>query len=527
MSSNVSITSRTGSQYPSLRDYLRVIRQQRLVVLACTVIGVAAAVAVSTAQDPVYEAETSLAFRPPTQDIELIGLPPIRDTTPEARAAVGAEEANRPDVLNTARRELGLKVSLDDFEGMVEARAEVRTNLVVITAEAGTRDQAVAIAKAVADEVVRVERVDQRRRYNDVIRATVRERERTLRGDDPLTDVRRSQLDERLVLLRATRDFTIPVEIVEPAEAAPEPVEPKPVRNTIIGFIGGLVLGLLIAFLRTALDRKLRGVSELAEEADLPLLGVVREGALGRVNFGDVVGKDHEAEVDLESFRILRMNLDFMDVDRPVKRVLVTSPLPEEGKSTVAGSLAVAAGLAGRETLLVEGDLRRPVLSERLGIDREPGLTDYLAGVAQPQQVLRTVPLGATGSNGASPDTGVGARSITMLPAGAAVPRPTELIGSKRFAGFADEIAKAYDFVIFDSAPLLSTADTLELVQHVDAIVLCVRSDQTTRDQLRAALDALGRLPERPVGLVVTGISRGAEGDYGYYHSTYARPVVT
>ena len=510
-------------RYSSLRDYLKVVRQHRLLVFAVTLLGVGGAIALSLLQDHRYEAETSLAFREPTQDVELIGLPPIRNATPEARAAVGAEEANRRDVLEKVRKKLGITDDIDDFEDDVEARAEVRTNLVVVQAEAGSAAQAKRIVQAIADEVVRSERTDQRRRYDQLIASTRREYRQGLRGRDELTRLQLREIEKKLVQLRTTRDFTIPVEIVEPPQSETDPVSPRPVRNTIIGFLGGLTLGILLAFLLAALDRKLRGADELAEAARLPLLAVVRDDALGRVNLGETeLGKSgkRETEADLEAFRILRMNLDYLDVDRPARRILVSSPLPEEGKSTVAASLAVAAGLAGRSTLLIGADLRRPVLASRLGLEPNPGLTDYLADQAHPQEVLRTVALGSPGPNGDRPSKSE-AGSITVIPAGTLSPRPAELLGSQRFAGFVEEVSKAYDYVVFDSAPLLSVADTLEMVEHVDAVVLCVRSNRTTRDQLRAAIDALNRLPERPAGLVVTGVSRGAEGDYGYYHFAY------
>lgn len=515
----------TGTtQYASLRDYLKVIRQHRLLVAVVTLFAVGAALAYSLAQDKVYEAEASLNFREPTQDVELIGLPPIRNQTPEVRAAVGAELANRREVLEAARKQLRLRTSIDDLDADVEARAEVRTNLVVIEARAGDPRQAARIAEAVADEVVRVERADQRKRYKDLISTARQEYRRALRGQDAATRFRLREMESRLVQLRTTREFTTPVEIIEAAEASSSPVSPRPVRNTIVAGVAGLTLALLLAFLHSTLDRKLRGADELAEEANLPLLAVIRGEALGQVNFGaaqSVKRAKRDAEVDLEAFRILRMNLDYLDVDRPIRRILVTSPLAEEGKSTVAGSLAVAAGLAGRDTLLIGGDLRRPVLAERLGLKPTPGLTDYLATQAHPQEVLRTVALGGPASNGGGPSTETSG-SITVLPAGTIVPRPAELLGSQRFGEFAEEVSKAYDYVIFDSAPLLSAADTLEMIDHVDAIVLCVRSEQTTRDQLRAALGALSRLPERPTGLVVTGVSRGTADDYGYYHFSYA-----
>jgi capsular exopolysaccharide synthesis family protein len=509
--------SGAGPRYTSLRDYLRVIRQHRLLVGLVTAAGVAAALAFSFAQDPTYEAEASLLFRPPTQDVELIGILSIRDQTPEQRAALGAEQANRREILDRVAKRLKIERDLEDD---VEARAEVRTNLVVVQAQAGDPEEAERIAQAVAEEVARTERAEQRRRLEALIEAARAEQRRTLRGNDPVTRLQRQELERQLARLRATREFTAPVEIVEDAHADDSPVSPKPVRNGLIGFGVALVLGIGLAFLRAALDRKLRGADDLVAESGLPLLAVVRKDALGRVNAGDP--RDPDAQADFEAFKILRMNLDYLDVDRPIRRVLVTSALAEEGKSTVAASLAVAAAAAGRDTLLVECDLRRPVLGERFRFAGEPGLTDYLGAQAEPQQVLRTASAGSPSANGSGPSAAE-ATQLAVIPAGKIVPRPTELLGSERFGRFVEEVSKAYDYVVFDSAPLLATADTLQLIEHVDAIVLCVRSDHTTRDQLRAALDALERLPSRPAGLVATGVSPRAAGDYGYYGFTYSR----
>src|SRR3954452_23865844 len=124
----------------------------------------------------------------------------------------------------------------------------------------------------------------------------------------------------------------------------------------------------------------------------MPVVGKVSENALGRVGFG-VNGSAPVMDPDLESFRIIRTNLEYLRQDRPLKSLLVTSGLPEEGKSTVAASLACTAALAGRRTLLVECDVRRPSLADRLGINQTPGLTDYLMGAAEPREVLQTVDL--------------------------------------------------------------------------------------------------------------------------------------
>jgi Mrp family chromosome partitioning ATPase len=510
------------TQYASIRDYLAVVRQHRWLVLLCVLIVGGGAFAYSQTSDPVYEAETTLACNAPTESVELIGLPPVRDQTAEERAAVCAERANRRSVLEAVRTKERLGESISDLESRINARAEVRTNLVVITAEDGNARRAAAIANALAEEVVTGERRDQQRRYDQLIATTERVYRRSLRGDDPFRRFQRQQFQEQIVRLRTTRDFTRPVEITEAAVPPGSPTSPKIIRSTIFGVVGGLLLGIMLAFLRSALDRRLRGAREIEEESQLPVLAAVRESALGRMNFGDASGEG-DAELDLEAFRILNTNLEYMNVDRPPKRILVTSPLPEEGKSTVAASLAVVAGLSGRRVLLIESDLRRPVLAGWAGLDPKPGLVDYLVGRAEPREVVRAVALAPPGAqNGAAGDEAE-PHIIAVTVAGEPPPRPAELLRSKRFSDFAATAAQAYDLVIFDSPPLLPVTDALDLIEHADAVVLCARANQTTRDQLRAAMDALQRLPERPTGVVVTGITDNTEGSYGSYGYTQAQ----
>jgi capsular exopolysaccharide synthesis family protein len=277
----------------------------------------------------------------------------------------------------------------------------------------------------------------------------------------------------------------------------------------------------MLAFLRHGLDRRLRGAREIEREAGLPMLGSVRKSALGKTNFGDPEGLGDD-EQDLEAFRILYTNLLYMNVDDPPRRILVTSALPEEGKSTVASSLAVAAGLAGQRVLLIEADLRRPKLAEWLDLDPSPGLVDYLAGNASPPEVIRGRALAPAAGNGAG-DSEQEPRVLSTIVAGKPPPRPAELLNSRRFADFTAVLSRSYDLVIFDSPPLLPVTDALDLVAHSDAVLLCVRAGKTTRDQLQAATDALRRLPERPTGYVVTGVTQETEGDYGYHRYTYGR----
>lgn len=506
--------------YASFQDYLTVIRRYRFLVVAMVLLFGGGAYAYATSLDEIYRAEAALSFREPTQGVELIGLPPVRHRTPEEHAAIGAERAMQRRVLEAVRRELQLPLSLTQLEDTTAARAEVRTNNTVISADHEDPIHAARIANAIGEEIARLERAEIVERYTALLESTEEALRRGIRGSDTLSRIQRRQVERQLIQLRSLRDFTVPVVFISRATPPRVSVSPKPIRDTAFGAAAGLLLGLVIAFLRWGLDRRLRSVHEIRDRAQLPVVGVVRRSALGRVALGRSTSRKEAAELDLEGFRIIYAHMEYL-AKEPPKRVLVTSAVDEEGKSTVASSLAVVAGMAERKTLLVECDLRRPVLATRLGLPPKPGLVDFLTGAAAPSQVVRVVSVGQTDEN-ASAVVGSG-NVIAAITAGSDPQRPTELIRSDRFEHFMTQVSSVYDLVILDCPPLLSVADTLELVEHVDAVILCVRSKQTTRDQLSAALGTLQRLPDRPTGIVVTGIDPGDEGDYGHYTYSYSR----
>ena len=517
----------------SLRDYLDVLRAYRYTVLLVVAICAGGALLYSLLQEPVYTAEASLLFREATDDVEFVGLPPVQTQTPEVRAAVGAERVNRRDVAAGVRRRLGLERDVDEVLDDFEARAEVRTNLVVIEAYDSEPERAARIANAAGSEAIELERADTRRRFDALITATAREFGRVARGDDPVVLAQRRDLQDRLIRLRTTRDFAVPAEFSQRAEPPRDRSSPLTLRNTLVGLGAGLVLGVLLALVRSALDTRLRTAREILDASQLPLVGVVRKRALGCVPFepdgGNSGGRKGSEPVDMEMTQMLAARLEHMQTDRPIRHILVTSPMPEEGKSTLATHLAAVMALAGRRPLLLECDLRRPVLADRLALDPGPGMVDYLSGTAEPSEILRfkALPPNQEGL-GISPDQaspvnadGEGARSIAVVPAGTALSRSAELIGSDRFSDFMETVGKPYDPVILDSAPLLVVADPLELIEHVDIVVLCIRANRTTHEQLAAALESLAMYSDTPVTLAVTGVHPGEEGDYGFYATAY------
>lgn len=504
-----------GPRYATFPDYLRVVRERRTLIVLVALLFAGAAFGWSIRQPDVFQAESSVEFKDVNTESSILGTVTLDRQTPEQRAAINAQNISRREVAERARKNLRIKTPVRQLQFAVLGRPETRTNLVVVNAQWGSAEGAAAIANAFAEAAVEIETEQVRDRYREAAES----QEEVL---DELEDVpgvrqlRILRLDQIARLKELSKTVTA-AEVLRPANVPAAPISPKPIMNTLLGLMLGLIVGLVAGFARDSLDRRFKSTREISSELTLPLVGYVREDVLGR----SVVGKGRgtlEGE-ELEAFRILRTNVDFLDVDNPPKIVLVTSALPEEGKSTAASALACAYATAGRRTLLVECDLRRPVIAERFGLAPKPGLTDYLAGHAAPKDILQTVALTIPTGNGATPEQA----PLVCIVAGSSSPQPAELLRSQRCREFLEQVSEAYDTVVIDTSPLLPVVDTLELLPRADAVVLCLRATRTTRDQARAAKGAIDHFPSRPTGVFVTGMLAHDDAyAYGYY--SYATP---
>lgn len=510
-------------RYATLRDYLRVIRTQRWLILGITATFVAAAFGYSMSQTPKYTASASLTFREIGQDLSFLGQGEgIPELAPDQRAAINAEQVKTAEVASRVQKALGTDKTADELQDSIDTEVASRTSAVIVQAEDTDAEFAATLANAYADQVVAADTREVRNRIDQVIKPL----EDEIRGDapDPSALFRESLTEQQISQLRTLREIAEPVQINTRAEVPGSPSSPDTIRTTALGLAVGLALALVAAFLRDSLDRRLRQSDDVQSELHLPVVGRVPETALGDPGFAANGNVDPEKiEPHLEAFRMLRTNLEFLQADSQMRTILITSGLPEEGKSTVAMALAGAAAVAGKQVLLVECDLRRPSFAERLGIKREPGLTDYLVGRARPADILQVVDLMSPANpngGGRQPDE-VEAAKMVCIAAGSQAPLPAELLGSERFEHFLDKVSKVYDLVVLDSSPILPVVDSLELVPQVDGMLVCVRLSQTTREEARAAHESLSRLPGRPTGVVVTGVRPG-EDSYGYYYGAYA-----
>jgi capsular exopolysaccharide synthesis family protein len=515
-----------AARYVTLRDYLRVFRRHRIAIVVIAAIGAAAGIYDAKRQTPVYQASASVSFQDPAQDASLVGLGTSVVQTPAQLAAANAETLTRPQVILKVQRQLKTNRSYQSLARAVSSQVTA-AGLLQISAKSSDPRFASRLANAVANVLVAQNNRATRAGFTSA--ATEIRRQIAALATRSKTSSAATQLPvyaAELAHLDTLGKFAQSTQIGQFAQQPNSPVSPNTTRSAVIGLLLGLLLALVFAFVRDSMDRRLRTPHDIEDSLHFPIVGHVRDQAMGKVvrSERDPGGDD---ALDVEAFRILRRNLEFLNFDSPPRTIVVTSAVPEEGKTTVASSLAFAIASTGKRTLLVDCDLRRPALGSRLGVEKSPGMSDFLAGEANPEQILRPIVLterpsvngAAASSNGTDADAVT--HTLVCIPAGSPTSHAAELLGSARFKTFLEEVAQAYDIVVIDSSPLLPVADTLEILPHVEGVLVCVREQKTTREEARAAKAVLSRFPERATGVVITGLkARGSEYEaYSYSYS--------
>lgn len=308
-----------------------------------------------------------------------------------------------------------------------------------------------------------------------------------------------------------THQATISLVVGDSARLPTSPTSPSTRLNVIIGVLAGLALGLVHAFARHIVDRRIRHPRDIERETGISVIGTLPLEKTN--NERKVIDFWRDTQRASESMRELRTNLQFIDVDNPPRVIVVTSSVPGDGKSTIAVNLASAIAAAGQWAILIDCDLRRPVVADIFGISRDIGLTDILAGRAQLQDIAHRPNKNA---------------SLAVLGAGRIPPNPSELLGSHRMQKFLTDLSKNA-IVILDSPPVLPVTDAAVLAANADGVIVVVSSGKTTFDMLHRAVKNVQRTSGRVLGVVLNKVPRkGAESAYyghEYYgvHERYAR----
>lgn len=302
---------------------------------------------------------------------------------------------------------------------------------------------------------------------------------------------------------------TVKVEVVAGPNLQSAPVSPKPLRDLGLAGVLGLLAGVGLALLRERLDTSVKTLEQLQELTGSPSLSAIAFDQAARKSPLLLDRTSHSPRS--EALRQLRTNLQFVDIDHPPRVVVVTSALPDEGKSSTATNLAITLAESETTVLLLEGDLRRPRAAEYLGLEGAIGLTNVLVGQVELDDALQS-----WGDGG-----------LSVLPSGSIPPNPSELLASGGMERLLVQLRDRFDVVVIDSPPLLPVTDAAVLAVRSDGALLVVRHGSTTTDQVGAAVAALRAVDARLIGTVFTMVPPRSAQAYGYgYGSSYSYPSI-
>lgn len=449
-----------------LRSYLAVLARRWVLVMSVLVISLAAAAASILLITPSYRGEAQLFVSTQISAGNLNQELFQGSNFSADRVKSYTLLATAPGVLNPVIEELGLSVTAEELAGVITAEVPLETVLINISATSGSPETAAALANRVSTNLAGV---------IEFLETSEG------RGSSPV---------------KAT--------VVTEASVPTSPVAPSIPVNLGLGIVLGLVVGIGLALTLEALNTSVKNPTDLAGVTSLPVLASVtrdtRKGA-------PPIVRDDPLGTRSEAYRQLRTNLQFASVDETPKIVVVTSALPGEGKSSVAGNLAVALSQVGVRVCLVDGDLRRPSVASYFGLVAEVGLSTALAGRANVDEILQ--PAGS---------------GFAIITSGLIPPNPTELLGSQRYPALLRELSDRYDMVIVDSPPTLPAADAAVLAAAADGVLLVVRAGRTSRHQVERALKNLDQVNARMLGAVLNLVPTKGKGDEWYGTGYTYRP---
>jgi capsular exopolysaccharide synthesis family protein len=495
----------------ALAHYLRVLRRGAWVVVLCTVTTAAAAGLLSAQQQRLYQASAdvflnSQNFAATLSNVQLPYTDPIRE------AATQADLARTPEVAERALRAAGLDSEAPGYLlGSSSVTAVPNVNLLKFSVTNPDPEIAATLATAYARAYTTYRRsldtaaiVSARQQLSERLSEFTESQKQTTAYTNLV-----EKHQDLLTLERLQPSNTL---LVREAAGAAQ-IQPNPFRNGILGGILGLLMGIGFAFLADALNTRVRSVAEVQEQLDLPLLGRLPEPPRKlRAKEQLIMLADPDAP-RAEAFRILATNIDFMNLDRAARSIMVSSAARAEGKSTTAANLAVTFARAGRRVVIVDLDLRLPALDRFFGLQDRPGLTHVMLGRLSLEEAL--VPIPVLDSDPTSPSgNGTIGGLLEALPAGALPPNPSEFARSNALADILHRLEELADIVIVDAPPLLGLSDAVALTANVDAMIVVTKLSAARRPVLSELRRVLEATPIVKLGVVVTGMP--VEQTYGY-----------
>jgi non-specific protein-tyrosine kinase len=292
------------------------------------------------------------------------------------------------------------------------------------------------------------------------------------------------------------------VVVSQPAAVSTVPVSPKTSRNTLLAVVAGMLLAAGAVFAIDTLDDTVKNPEEIRRKFNLPILGMIAWHE--QIHEKPIVLAEPRSPT-AEAFRSLRTNITFASVDTPLRRIMITSPTPQDGKTTISANLAVVLAQGEKKVILLDADLRRPYIHHKFGLFNRFGLTnlfvDSLNGFESVTQFNSVANLG-------------------LITTGPLPPNPAELLSSIKMTHILDLLNKEYDLVLVDTPPLLSVTDASALAPAMDGVIMVVKPGVTKISALQQSLEQLRAVGAHVLGVVLNEVNPSSR-KYGYYYNRY------
>ncbi|MEL4320068.1 polysaccharide biosynthesis tyrosine autokinase [Leifsonia sp. YIM 134122] len=449
-----------------LRDYVRILHKSWILIVVFALLGIGLAATYSILVAPKYEATTKLYVSVRAGEAAATG--DLVQGTSFARQAVTSyvDVVASAVVLDRVVKELDLSESSAQLAAQVTASSPLNTVLIAITVTDGDPEQAALIANSIGAN------------FSDVV---VNNLEKPS-GEAP---------------------SLVKIETIQPATAPSRPSSPNVPLNLILGALVGLAAGIGLAILRSVLDTRIHSLHDIEQITDKPLLGGIALDPDAKKR--PLIVHADPRNPRAESFRSLRTNLQFVNVEGGPRSFVISSAGPGEGKSTTTANLAISLAETGARVALIDGDLRLPKIAEYMGIEGGVGLTDLLIGRATLADVLQKW----------------GRGKLFVLPAGRIPPNPSELLGSRPMVELLETLSEQFDYILIDAPPLLLVTDAAVVSKFTGGTILVAASGSTKKQELAGAVRALTASGGRLAGVVVTMLPTKGPDSYGYGAYTY------
>jgi capsular exopolysaccharide synthesis family protein len=322
------------------------------------------------------------------------------------------------------------------------------------------------------------------------------------------------------------------VSIVRPAVAPPAPFNiPSPFMIVVTGLAMGMILGMVLAFGVEVFDTSMGTIEDVEESLQVPVLGIIpylgkddkmRKGMTEKERAKDLIAHYDPKSLAAEAFRSLRTNLQFMSLEIKGKSFLITSSFVQEGKTLNVVNLALSVAQAGEKVLLIEADLRKPLIHKNFGLPKEPGLTDYVLGNYDWEEIINNISdvmLGDFEMDDILKTPGLD--NLHILTAGTRPPNPTEILSSHRFRDFLKVVRQKYDYIFIDAPPILPVADATEIAPLVDGVIMVYTVGRIGRGVLKRAKSTLDNVDAKVLGVILNNVKPEVGPDYFRYHSQH------